>query len=148
MSLGPARLTDLDDPLRGPQPTAAASAPAPKRASRPRRQAQRERASGRRDAGATTQPSERPAAPTEPPSVPTADEEIGDPYAGSPKIAVNMRATKELWDHLGALTRELEAEGFRTSRTELTEALWHFHAPRDAAGARELVRRYRRARIG
>jgi hypothetical protein len=147
MSLGPAKLTDLDDPLRGPQPTAAASAP--KRASRPRRQAQGERASGKRDAGATTtQSSEPPAAPTEPPSVPTADEAVGDPYAGSPKIAVNMRATKELWDHLGALTRELEAEGFRTSRTELTEALWHFHSPRDAAGARELVRRYRRARIG
>lgn len=136
MNLGPAKLTDLDDPLRGPQP-AAASASAPKRASRPRRQAQRERASGKRDAVATTQP-----------PVATADEAIGDPYGGSPKIAVNMRATKELWDRLGALTRELEGEGFRTSRTELTEALWHFHAPRDAAQARELVRRYRRARIG
>ena len=59
-----------------------------------------------------------------------------------------MRATKQLWDHLGALTRELEGEGLRTSRTELTEALWHFEAPKVAAEARELVRRYRRARIG
>jgi hypothetical protein len=147
MNLGPAKLTDLDDPLRGPQPSAAA-APAPKRASRPRREGHGERASGKRDAVAATPSSEPSAAPSEPPSVPTADEAVGDPYAGSPKIAVNMRATKELWDHLGALTRELEADGFRTSRTELTEALWHFHAPRDAAGARELVRRYRRARIG
>jgi hypothetical protein len=59
-----------------------------------------------------------------------------------------MRATKQLWDQLGALTRELAGEGLRTSRTELTEALWHFHAPRDAAAARELVRRYRRVRVG
>lgn len=59
-----------------------------------------------------------------------------------------MRATKQLWDQLGALTRELEGEGLRTSRTEITEALWHFHAPADADAARELVRRYRRARIG
>jgi hypothetical protein len=50
--------------------------------------------------------------------------------------------------HLGALMRELEADGFRTGRTELSAALWRFHAPRDAADARELVRRYRRARIG
>ena len=141
MSIGPAKLTDLDDPLRGPQPTAAAAAPAPKRASRPRRKAQQERPSGEIDAVATTQPSELPI-------VSTAENATGDPYAGSPKISVNMRATKELWDRLGVLTRELEGQGWRTSRTEITEALWHFHAPREAAGALELVRRYRRVRIG
>jgi hypothetical protein len=59
-----------------------------------------------------------------------------------------MRATKELWDHLGILSRRLEDQGLRTSRTELTEALWHFHAPESAAEARELVLRYRRARLG
>jgi hypothetical protein len=144
MALGPAKLTDLDDPLRGPQ--AAAPAPAkPERASRPRRDVQRERGGDKRGAA----PPVTDAAPTgEQPASRATDEPAGDPYAGSPKIAVNMRATKELWDRLGALTRELEAQEFRTSRTELTEALWHFHAPRDAAGARELVRRYRRSRIG
>lgn len=81
-------------------------------------------------------------------ATPVAEASPGDPYAGSPKIAVNMRATKQLWDQLGALTRELEGEGLRTSRTEITEALWHFHAPSDAAAARELVRRYRRVRVG
>lgn len=145
MALGPAKLTDLDDPLRGPQaPAAAPAAPAAKRASRPRRDAQR---GGRtaKHSGATATATETE---TSEPSAVTADEPIGDPYEGSPKIAVNMRATKELWDRLGALTRELEGDGFRTSRTELTEALWHFDAPRTAADARDLVRRYRRARIG
>jgi hypothetical protein len=141
MALGPAKLTDLDDPLRGPQAAAAAPpAPAAKRASRPQRDAQRGGRAGKRNEATATRTPE--------PSAVTADEPIGDPYAGSPKIAVNMRATKELWDRLGALTRELEGDGFRTSRTELTEALWHFHAPGTAADARDLVRRYRRARIG
>lgn len=36
----------------------------------------------------------------------------------------------------------------RTSRTEITEALWHFHAPETPAAARELVVGYRRARLG
>jgi hypothetical protein len=141
MALGPAKLTDLDDPLRGPQAAAAPAAPA-KRASRPRRDAQPGGEETAKRSGATG------TGTSELPSAVTADEPIGDPYAGSPKIAVNMRATKELWDRLGALTRELEGDGFRTSRTELTEALWHFDAPRTAADARDLVRRYRRARIG
>lgn len=72
----------------------------------------------------------------------------GDPYDGSPKVSVSMRATKELWDRLGALSRRLEDEGLRSSRTELTEALWHFHAPETPDEARELVHRYRRARLG
>jgi hypothetical protein len=59
-----------------------------------------------------------------------------------------MRATEDLWNHLGALTRRLEDEGLRTSRTELTEALWHFHAPLNTDEARVLIHRYRRARIG
>lgn len=72
----------------------------------------------------------------------------GDPYEGSPKVAVNMRATKELWDHLGVLSRRLEDAGVRTSRTELTEALWHFYSPQTPDDARDLVMRYRRARLG
>jgi hypothetical protein len=59
-----------------------------------------------------------------------------------------MRATKDLWDRLGVLARRLEDEGLRTSRTELTEALWHFHAPQNTDEARALIRRYRRARVG
>ena len=34
------------------------------------------------------------------------------------------------------------------SRSELTEALWHFHAPQNTDEARALIRRYRRARVG
>jgi hypothetical protein len=85
------------------------------------------------------------------PSAPRHDQpgnQGGDPYDGSPKVAVNMRATKELWDHLGVLSRRLEDAGVRTSRTELTEALWHFHSPQNPDDARELVMRYRRARLG
>lgn len=67
-------------------------------------------------------------------------------YDGSPKVAVSMRATKGLWDRLGALSRRLEDEGMRTSRTELTEAIWHFNMPQSTAEARELVRRYRSER--
>ena len=137
MALGPAKLTDLDDPLRGPGPeppaTPDSATPTP-RTRRPRPPA--------------AAPARRQAQPQAEDATPAADVSPGDPYAGSPKIAVNMRATKQLWDQLGALTRELEGEGLRTSRTELTEALWHFHAPRDAAAARELVRRYRRVRVG
>ncbi len=140
MALGPAKLTDLDDPLRGPRPEPPppplpaatqpdAAQPSPHHAASDRRA--------------------KPLAPEPQAHEPTAiGEASGDPYSGSPKIAVNMRATKQLWDHLGALTRELEGEGLRTSRTELTEALWHFHVPHDAGAARELVRRYRRVRIG
>jgi hypothetical protein len=137
MALGPAKLTDLDDPLRGPraEPPAApdsSATPTPSTRRRPRAAA----------------PARRQGQPQAEDATPPTDVSPGDPYAGSPKIAVNMRATKQLWDQLGALTRELEGEGLRTSRTELTEALWHFHAPRDATAARELVRRYRRVRVG
>jgi hypothetical protein len=134
MALGPAKLTDLDDPLRGPRPEPAS--PATTTSSARRRRATRAVPARRRGEAQAGD------------AAPAADASPGDPYAGSPKIAVNMRATKQLWDQLGALTRELEGDGLRTSRTELTEALWHFHAPSDAAAARELVRRYRRVRVG
>jgi len=77
-----------------------------------------------------------------------AEHEEGDQgrYDGSPKVAVSMRATKGLWDGLGALSRRLEDEGMRTSRTELTEAMWHFNMPQSTAEARDLVRRYRSER--
>lgn len=142
MGLGPAKLTDLDDPLRGPQ--AAATPATRKRVPRGERETQRGEEGGGR--GEATTPPTPPA--VEPVASRPSDEPVADPYAGSPKIAVNMRATKALWDRLGALTRELEAQEFRTSRTELTEALWHFHAPSDATAARDLIRRYRHTRIG
>jgi hypothetical protein len=140
MALTPPKVIDVDDPLRpradvapAPAPPAATVALAPDPASSP--------------SGVTV-----PFAP-EPASSPSVEPEVadvsqGDPYDGSPKVAVSMRATKELWDRLGVLSRRLEDEGLRTSRTELTEALWHFHAPETTAEARELVRRYRRARLG
>lgn len=87
----------------------------------------------------------------QPPSVaPAASEQPSqaDPYGGSPKVTVSMRATKELWDRLGVLSRRLEDEGMRTGRTEITEALWHFYAPKTPDEARELVRSYRRVRLG
>jgi hypothetical protein len=59
-------------------------------------------------ASTSTFPPERVGDRAEPPSEPPRG---GDPRAGSPKIAANMRATKELWDPLGALTRELRARG-------------------------------------
>jgi hypothetical protein len=131
MTLKPPAIVDLplDDPL-GPRPTRSPT-PAEPTARAPRRRSAKTAAAGDRQ---TPPPRTRP--------------QEGDPYGGSPKIPVTMRATKDLWDRLGALTRRLEDEGMRTSRTELTEALWHFHAPQTTDEARALIRRYRRARVG
>jgi hypothetical protein len=126
MALTPPNVIDIDDPLRPRADVAAAPAPPA--------------------ATVVLAPDPASAPPVGEPEV--ADVSQGDPYDGSPKVAVSMRATKELWDRLGVLSRRLEDEGLRTSRTELTEALWHFHAPETTAEARELVRRYRRARLG
>jgi hypothetical protein len=132
MTLKPPAIVDLplDDPL-GPRPTRspAAAEPAPP--------------AQRRGRVKTAEIAHRPQ--TAPPRTRSQD---GDPYGGSPKIPVTMRATKDLWDRLGVLTRRLEDEGMRTSRTELTEALWHFHAPQNTDEARGLIQRYRRARVG
>jgi len=139
VGLGAAKLTDLDDPLRvqtgrdspgqvGPPDEQAPPVPKPRRP----RPARRAEASGPAVTGAPLAQSET----------------VDPPYEHSPKIAVNMRATKALWDRLGDLTRQLEGEGLKASRTELTEALWHFNMPKDGVEARELLRRYRVARLG
>ncbi len=141
MGLGAAKLTDLDDPLRvqsGPDPAEHARSPdqAAPAVGKPRQpRARPARRADARGSGVTETPLEQ-------------REAVEPPYAGSPKIAVNMRATKALWDRLGDLTRQLEGEGLKASRTELTEALWHFNMPKDAVEARELLRRYRLARLG
>jgi hypothetical protein len=126
MALTPPNVIDIDDPLRPRADVAAAPAPPA--------------------ATVVLAPDPASSPPVGEPEV--ADMSQGDPYDGSPKVAVSMRATKELWDRLGVLSRRLEDEGLRTSRTELTEALWHFHAPETTAEARELVRSYRRVRLG
>lgn len=153
MALKAAQLVDLDDPLRGPaEPSTQTDQPADANpelsgsatVAAPAVSKPRPRGSSRRRA--TQRPPSDESAAQEPPHEPAVSP--GDPYEGSPKIAVNLRATKQLWDQLGALTRELESQEARTSRTELTEALWHFHMPANADDARELVRRYRRVRIG
>src|SRR5436853_368649 len=83
----------LDDPLRGPGPEPPA-APTPDPAPpTPRTRRPPQPAAPRRQA----QPQAEDETPT-----PT-EVSPGDPNAGSPKIAVNMRATKQLWDQLGAL---------------------------------------------
>jgi hypothetical protein len=138
VALTPPKVIDIDDPLR----PRAEPPPQEKPAAKPRRKPKAAAASL-----AAGPPQESPA-PTESAAFEPETSNQGDPYDGSPKVAVSMRATKELWDRLGVLSRRLEDEGLRTSRTELTEALWHFHAPDNVAAARELVLRYRRARLG
>jgi hypothetical protein len=130
MALTPPKVVDIDDPLtprKQPQPAPAASAP-PSETRPPRRRRARSQA--------PSQPSSEAPPKKSAPGV-----------IGSPKVTISMRAPTAAWDHLGSLARRLEDEGLRTSRTEITEALWHFNAPADVDEARELVRRYRRAQL-
>ena len=67
--------------------------------------------------------------------------------AGEKPMAVDTIAP--FWDRLGALARRLLVEqDIRSSRGELTQALWWRHLPRDARRARTLLRAYRSARLG
>jgi len=162
-------LEHLDSPLR----SAVAERVAPAGAaggndevSAPRRRTRRAR-SGSTPAGvgeAATVPQQPSAAPDlapagdRAPALERGREVGGDPMAGSPKVAINMRATKALWDALGAVLRLCEDEALPTSRTELTEALWasvifgrSWWVPGEALDgprAIALVRSYRAWRLG
>jgi len=71
-----------------------------------------------------------------------------DPYAGVPKVSVNMKLLQTLWEQLGANARALEELGLRTNRTELVEAMLHRELPATPDELAELVRAFRRARAG
>lgn len=71
-----------------------------------------------------------------------------DPYAGVPKVAVNMRMLQLLWEDIELGVRSVEELGLKTSRTEVVEALLHRDLPRKPAELAELVRSFRRARAG
>jgi hypothetical protein len=65
-----------------------------------------------------------------------------DPRAGARQL--NVRVLIPLLQHYQRLLRDLEAEGFRTSMTELTHALLHA-GPATTTEARTTIRAWRRA---
>jgi len=172
VGLPPATTIDLEH-LDSPLSSAVGERVAPAGAARengevsaPRRRARRARSGS--TPGPVGEPVTVPQQPAAAPDLaPAADraparergeEARGDPMAGSPKVAINMRATKALWDALGAVLRLCEDEGLPTSRTELTEALWasvifgrSWWVPGEALDgprAIALVRSYRAWRLG
>lgn len=169
MGLPPATTIDLehlDSPLSsvvGGRVAPAGAAGENGGVSAPRRRARRARSGSTPGAvgEAATVPQQPDAAPDLAPAAdrgPARGLDVGDPMAGSPKVAINMRATKALWDALGAVLRLCEDEGLPTSRTELTEALWasvifgrSWWVPGEALDgprAIALVRSYRAWRLG
>jgi len=169
VGLPPATTIDLEH-LDSPLSSAVGEPVAPAGAARengevsaPRRRARRARSGSTPGAvgEAATVPQQPAAAPDRAPAAdrrPARGVDVGDPMAGSPKVAINMRATKALWDALGAVLRLCEDEGLPTSRTELTEALWasvifgrSWWVPGEALDgprAIALVRSYRAWRLG
>lgn len=68
-----------------------------------------------------------------------------DPYADAPSRQFNTRLLEPLHARYVQLVRELEAEGYRTTMTELLHALLDA-GPTGTDEARELVRAWRRKR--
>jgi hypothetical protein len=101
-----------------------------------------------RQAGSDRRSSGRSRAASEA-SVPAGAEEgdaapVASLYSGVARSPRTLRIYDPLYARVGALVRALEDEGYSTDRTELIQALLHFELPADVAGARKLLRRWRR----
>lgn len=73
---------------------------------------------------------------------------LRQPLSAAPH-QIHLRTIAPFWDRLGDLADLLLAEqDIRSSRSELTQALWWRHLPRDARRAHTLLRAYRAARLG
>ena len=67
----------------------------------------------------------------------------------APPQQVHLRTLDAFWDQLGALAEQLQAKhGTRSSRSEITQALWWRYLPRDHRRAAKLIRAYRSTRLG
>lgn len=65
-----------------------------------------------------------------------------NPYTGAGTTSLNVRVLVPLHGRYRQLVRALEDEGYRTSSTEIFQALLHFGPP-NTDEARELIRRWR-----
>jgi len=65
-----------------------------------------------------------------------------NPYTGAGTTSLNVRVLVPLHARYRQLVRALEDEGYRTSSTEIFQALLHF-GPANTDEARELIRRWR-----
>jgi len=65
-----------------------------------------------------------------------------NPYTGAGTTSLNVRVLVPLHGRYRRLVRALEDEGYRTSSTEIFQALLHFGPP-NTDEARELIRRWR-----
>jgi len=65
-----------------------------------------------------------------------------NPYTGAGTTSLNVRVLVPLHGRYRQLVRALEDEGYRTSSTEIFQALLHF-GPANTDEARELIRRWR-----
>lgn len=71
------------------------------------------------------------------------DETAGNPYAGDPKVQVNPRIHRGLWQRYEELVDEVRRTGGRATLTDVVNAVLHFHAPPDAREVQRLLNRYR-----
>lgn len=140
-----------DRVVRGlPDPESAEPVVLPPADERPPAPASDERGGGELDgqAGSARRLGGRSRAASEP-AVPAGAEEgdaapVASPYVGVARSPRTLRIYDPLYARVGALVRALEDEGYGTDRAELIQAVLHFELPPDAAGARKLLRRWRR----
>ena len=67
----------------------------------------------------------------------------GNPYAGEPKVQVNPRIHRALWERYEQLVEEVRRSGGRATLTDIVNATLHFHAPPDPREAQHMLNRYR-----
>lgn len=68
-----------------------------------------------------------------------------NPYAGDQRVPMNHRVLESIPARVAALSGELVDAGYnarQVSQAELIQAVLHFHLPRGADDARELVQRW------
>ena len=84
----------------------------------------------------------RPRGRQQAPATAKAPEAEVNPYTGEGTSSLTVRILVSVHARYRKLVRDLEAEGYKASATELFQALLHF-GPTDTAEARELLRRWR-----
>lgn len=88
-------------------------------------------------------PAVKPSASRRPRASADGEPETGvNPYTGAGTTSLNVRVLVPLHGRYRQLVRALEDEGYRTSSTEIFQALLHFGPP-NTDEARELIRRWR-----
>lgn len=73
----------------------------------------------------------------------TVDQSLGNPYAGDPKVQVNPRIHRGLWQRYEELVEEVRRSGGRATLTDMVNAILHFNMPPDPREAQRMLNRYR-----